>query len=67
LTVNSGLCFMGTTKVGAFDIDHEKALFMLNEPNPHGGLNSDVIRPIRNGSDLVQLSSDRWIIRRYQK
>jgi hypothetical protein len=62
LAANRNLCFMGTTKVGAFDISHDLALSMLGDPNPHGLPNSDVIRPIRNGSDLVQVSSNRWII-----
>ena len=30
--------------------------------NPHGQPNSDVLRPFRNGSDLVQSDSRRWIV-----
>ncbi|MBI1914903.1 MAG: class I SAM-dependent DNA methyltransferase [Planctomycetes bacterium] len=62
LVANARLCFMGTTKVGDFDIEHAVAVKMLADPNPHGKPNSDVLRPFRNGSDLVQQSSNRWII-----
>jgi hypothetical protein len=62
LPENSHLCFMGTTKVGAFDITHAQAVAFLSDPNPHGRPNSDVLRPFRNGSDLVQVCSDRWIV-----
>ena len=57
-----GQCFMGTTKVGAFDISESLALGLLTEANPHGKPNSDVIRPFRNGSDLVRTSRRMWII-----
>lgn len=62
LRANAGLCFMGTTKVGKFDIEHGTALGMLSAVNPHGRPNSDVLRPFRNGSDLVRVNSNRWII-----
>jgi hypothetical protein len=59
---NLGLCFMGVTKVGAFDVDWETAAELLAGSNPNGRPNSDVLRPLRNGSDLVRRSSHRWII-----
>jgi hypothetical protein len=62
IRANENLCFMGTTKVGEFDIPHEQAAKMLSEVNPHGKPNSDVLRPFRNGSDLVQEDSQRWIV-----
>jgi type II restriction/modification system DNA methylase subunit YeeA len=62
LRENANQCFMGTTKVGAFDIDGDTAIRLLSDTNPHGQPNSDVLRPFRNGSDLVQECSDRWII-----
>ena len=62
LQSNQKLCFMGTTKVGDFDIPHEVAVAMLDGVNPHGKPNSDVLRPFRNGSDLVQDDSNRWIV-----
>jgi hypothetical protein len=62
LSANANLCFMGTTKVGDFDIPDEQAIQLLCAVNPHGKPNSDVVRPFRNGSDLVRDSSDRWIV-----
>ena len=62
LVVNVNHCFMGTTKVGAFDIQHDDAIGMLHDPNPHGKPNSNVLRPWANGSDIVRNPSNRWII-----
>ncbi|MEI7732905.1 MAG: DNA methyltransferase, partial [Verrucomicrobiota bacterium] len=62
LHANAKLCFMGTTKVGDFDIPQESAIEMLSAVNPHGKPNSDVLRPWRNGSDIVRAPTHRWII-----
>ena len=62
LAANQDLCFMGTTKVGPFDIDYDSALRFLQEVNPRGQCNSNVLRPFRNGSDLVRVKSHRWLI-----
>ena len=62
LATNLGRRFMGTTKVGDFDIEQSQALQLLIDPNPHGRPNSDVLRPFRNGSDLVRVCSHRWVI-----
>jgi len=62
LPQNLNLCFMGTTKVGALDIEHGTALTFLRSVNPKGHPNSDVLRPFRNGSDLVRVNSHRWIV-----
>jgi len=62
LTGNRGLCFMGVTKVGDFDIDFACARDFLTLPNASGRPNSDVLRPFRNGSDIVRVPTDRWII-----
>ena len=62
LGVNANRCFMGTTKVGAFDMRRDKAVPMLLDPNPHGKPNSDVLRPCANGSDIVRNPSNRWIV-----
>jgi type II restriction/modification system DNA methylase subunit YeeA len=59
LTENSALCFMGTTKVGAFDLTPEIAKPMLSAPlNPNGRPNSDVVRPWANGMDVT--GRPRW-------
>ena len=59
---NLGLCLMGTTKVGAYDIEHKMVLTFLRDVNPKGQPNSNVLRPFRNGSDLVRVNSHRWIV-----
>ncbi len=62
LKENGHRCYMGTTKVGAFDIPFQRAIGMLLGVNPHGRPNSDVVRPFRNGSDIVRMPSDTWIV-----
>ena len=55
LPENANLCFMGTTKIGAFDIVPATAEGMLTAPvNPNGRPNSDVVRPWVNGMDITR-------------
>jgi len=63
LTENAGLCFMGTTKVGNFDLDPETARKMLAAPlNPNGRPNSDVVRPWVNALDITRRPRGMYII-----
>jgi type II restriction/modification system DNA methylase subunit YeeA len=63
LPENSGICFMGTTKIGAFDLDRETARRMLGTPvNPNGCPNSDVIRPWVNAMDITRRPRGKFII-----
>jgi type II restriction/modification system DNA methylase subunit YeeA len=63
LPENANLCFMGTTKVGAFDIDRETAQRMLAAAlNPNGRPSSDVVRPWVNGLDITRRSRGMYII-----
>lgn len=62
LRENRNLCFMGDTKGGAFDIDLETAMKMLEDVNPHGRPNSDVIVPWINGRDMTQRARHKFII-----
>ena len=63
LPENAGLCFMGTTKVGAFDLDPETARKMLAAPlNPNGRPNSDVVRPWVNALDITRRPRGMYII-----
>ncbi|MBU8922939.1 MAG: N-6 DNA methylase [Bacteroidales bacterium] len=62
LSENAGVAFMGDTKGGAFDIPEDLALRMLEEPNPHGRPNSDVLVPWVNGMDITRRSRGMWII-----
>ena len=62
LAENADLSFMGDIKVGPFEITNELAQEMLRQPNPHGKLNSDVIKRWMIGRDINQVSRDMWII-----
>ena len=55
LPENANLCFMGTTKIGAFDLSPELAARMLSAPiNPNRRPNSDVVRPWVNAMDITR-------------
>ena len=62
LAENLGIAFMGSIKVGPFEITQEMAQGMLHLPNPHGKPNSDVIRSWINGRDVTHRSRNMWII-----
>ncbi len=62
LTENSGLSFMGVTKIGPFEIENEVAQAMLNQPNVHSKPNSDVIKRWLSGRHINQVTRDMWII-----
>ena len=54
--------FMGDTKGGPFDIEDSLAQKLLEQPNPHGRPNSDVVVPWVNGRDITQRPRFMWII-----
>ncbi|MFW6133105.1 MAG: class I SAM-dependent DNA methyltransferase, partial [Planctomycetota bacterium] len=62
LQENIGAAFMGDTKVGPFDIQWAQAKRLLEQPNPHGKPNSDVLRPWVNGSDITKRPRGMWIV-----
>ncbi len=63
LVENQNVIFMGSTKVGAFDIPGDLAREWLQLPaNPNGRPNSDVVKPWSNAADLTRRPSDTWII-----
>ena len=62
LKENLGIAFMGDTKGGPFDISESVALSMLEQPNPDGRDNRDVVRPRVNGKDITSRPSGTWII-----
>lgn len=63
LRTNSGCCFQGPVKVGAFDVEGELARLWLVAPlNPNGRPNADVLRPWANGMDVARRPSGKWII-----
>lgn len=62
LPSNRGICFMGTSKVGPFEIPGDVARDWLSLPNPRAVSNADVLHPWANGKDLTSRPSDTWII-----
>ncbi len=62
LAENAGFAFQGPVKVGPFDIDSSLATMMLNQPNPHGASNAQVIKPWMNGADITRRPRRRFII-----
>jgi type II restriction/modification system DNA methylase subunit YeeA len=63
LPENAGRSFFGLCLAGAFGVPGEQARRWLRLPtNPNGRPNSDVLRPLYNGSDVLQGSKDRWVI-----
>ncbi len=63
LSENQKICFIGTKKAGAFDIDRAFARSLLEAPrNPNGRSNSDVVFPWLNGEAIVRRLPQRWLI-----
>ena len=62
LRSNRGLCLRPSEKGGPFEICFAKAFDMLHDPNPTGASNSDVTRPWTNGTNLIQVREELWII-----
>jgi type II restriction/modification system DNA methylase subunit YeeA len=63
LLAMKGLCYQGTIKNGAFDIDGETARKWISQPiNPNGKGNAEVVKPWSNGMDITRRSSDTWVI-----
>ena len=62
LPENAGCSFFGLCLAGAFAVDNETARHWLQQPNPHGRPNSEVLRPIWNGMDITQGWKGRWVI-----
>jgi len=63
LQSNAGVSFQGPVLVGNFDIERKQAVEWLLRPlNPNGKPNSDVLRPLRNGKDLMSRPRNFWVI-----
>ena len=62
LAVNDAACIRGLAKVGRFDIPGDLARQWLNQPNPHGRSNLEVLKPWANGMDVTRRPSDTWLI-----
>jgi len=60
---NKECSFFGLCLAGPFKVDTTKALKWLKENgNPNGRPNSDVVRPIYNGSDITQHWAGNWVV-----
>ena len=62
LAENKNIAFQGPVKVGKFDIANELAQELLKSSNVSGMDNFEVIKPFRNGNDLVKTLRNYWII-----
>jgi type II restriction/modification system DNA methylase subunit YeeA len=63
LIENAGICFVGPSPHGSFDIDYEIASKMLAAPiNVNGRPNSDVVRPVASSIDIARGSRNVWTV-----
>lgn len=63
LPANKGRSFFGVCLAGPFKVDAPTALKWLKETgNPNGRPNSDVVRPIYNGSDITRRWAGHWVV-----
>ncbi|MDO8722539.1 MAG: N-6 DNA methylase [Syntrophales bacterium] len=63
LPANKGRSFFGLCMAGPFKVDTATALKWLKESgNPNGRPNSDVVRPIYNGSDITRRWAGNWVV-----
>ena len=62
LRENQKICLRTDEKGGPFDIPDDLAQKMLENSNPSGKSNSDVIFPWVNGLDIVRRNRNMWII-----
>jgi hypothetical protein len=59
---NADSTYFGLCLAGDFRVTGEVARKWLTLPNPNGRPNSDVVRPIYNGSDVTGRWADRWVV-----
>jgi hypothetical protein len=62
LPANAGVSFQGPVLIGKFDVEPELGREWLCDPNPNGRPNSDVLRPLSNGKDIVARPRGAWVI-----
>lgn len=63
LPANKGRSFFGVCLAGPFKVDTVTALAWLKDSgNPNGRPNSDVVRPIYNGSDITRRWAGNWVV-----
>ncbi len=59
---NKGWSYFGLCLAGKFKVSSDIARQWLHLPNPHGKPNSDVLKPIYNGSDITQHWKGNWVV-----
>ncbi len=63
LAANKSQSFFGVCLAGPFKVDTATALAWLQSSgNPNGRPNSDVVRPIYNGSDITRRWAGHWVV-----
>lgn len=63
LPANKSRSFFGLCLAGPFKVDTATALEWLKDTgNPNGRPNSDVVRPIYNGSDITRHWAGNWVV-----
>ena len=62
LKENAGWSYFGLCLAGPFKVPSATAQAWLKLPNPHGKPNSDVLKPIYNGSDITRRWAGDWVI-----
>lgn len=62
LRENKRIAFMGDTKGGGFDISRATAQELMRAPNVNGTLNTKVVRPWINGSDVTRRPRGMFIV-----
>jgi len=59
---NKGICYIGTKKAGSFEVEFSTVQEWLSAPNPNKRPNSDIVFPWINGSAIVRVNPQYWIV-----
>lgn len=62
LAENVGRCFQGVAPAGPFDVSEEVARAWLEQPNPNGNTNADVLKRYLGAQEIVKGRAARWLI-----
>lgn len=62
LEENADANYFGYCLAGPFKVPASMAADWIRQPNPHGRPNSDVLKPIYNGTDLTERWKGKWTI-----
>ena len=62
LAENANTAYLGIQKTGPFELPGELARSWLNQPNPNGRSNGEIVKPWFNGLDITRRNRDMWIV-----